>query len=158
MLGNRASNRPWQKTRRVGKPHRLRFLASTNAAMLLVGYRWPCGKKATGWAANACARPCAAGACTRYSPKLSPRARPIRPIACVAPPTGCSTSPNPPKQTTCGSATLPICRWPLVLGLFVRLAGRLQQARGRLACDGLHARGASHHHLATRVFGPTAHA
>ncbi|WP_426059393.1 hypothetical protein [Hymenobacter sp. B1770] len=51
-------------------------------------------EKATGWAASACARPCVGGACTRCSPRPSPRAPPTPPTACAAPPTGCSTSPT----------------------------------------------------------------
>ena len=43
-------------------------------------------------------------------PKATLRAPPTRPMACVAPRTGCSTSPNPPRPIGSGSRTSPICR------------------------------------------------
>ena len=49
-------------------------------------------------------------------PKASPHAPPTRPMACVAPRTGCSTSPNPPRPIGYGSRKSRIYRSPTVPG------------------------------------------
>ncbi|WP_310393801.1 IS3 family transposase [Hymenobacter sp.] len=77
------------------------------------------GQKGHRWAASACARPCAGGACTRFSPRPSPRARPTLPTACAAPPTDCSTSPSRLRPTGSGSRTSPYL--PLANGAWAYL-------------------------------------
>ena len=147
------SNRP------LGKRRWSRFLAAISAATARAGSKSPCAEKATASVASACAPPCAAGACTPCNPRRSRPAPPIRPTGCGAPPTGCLTSPSPPRPTRSGSATSRTCRWPTATGrLPVCVSGYGQQAGGRLARTGHDARRTGHQGFTARLLGATADA
>ena len=73
-LGNEASNGRWGAHHRPGKRRWLSYSGCIHAARAPTGCRWPCARKATRWAASACARPCAAGACAPCKPRPTPRA------------------------------------------------------------------------------------
>ena len=117
MRGNERKNKWVASNRLLGKRRWSRSSAAISAATARAGCRSPCAEKDTASVASACARPCAAGACTRCNPRLSRPAPPIRPTGCAAPPTGCSISPSPPRPTGSESAISRICRLPTASGL-----------------------------------------
>ena len=63
--------------------------------MAPAGSKWLCAKKDTGWVASASAGSCAAGACTRYSQRPTPLARPTRPTGLRCAPNRLLDQPEP---------------------------------------------------------------
>ena len=116
VRGKRSSSGRWTSKRRLGKQPCSRPWGSTSAVMAPAGRKSRRVKKGTPWAASACARPCAAGACMRRDPRPAPRVRPTPPTSRAAPPTGYWTSPSRPRPTRSGSATPRICRWRTASG------------------------------------------
>ena len=114
----RASSGRWDRKRRPRKRHWSRLFGIINAAMARVGCRSCCARTGIEWAVSACARLCSGGASSRCNPRPIPRAPPIRPMACAAPPTGCSTSPSPPRPIRCGCQTSRICCLPMAAGSY----------------------------------------